>query len=219
MVKGPTPPAKPSSSGGWLTLIVIVGSLIMIGQCTAKKDAAASSENVSMTDMNAADAVEPILTPAQQPGSVGAPQPLDAHAIARAVAQEGAVVSAQGLAGAMIFSQNCYDALGRAFSWSKLDECGGFDAAAAGQLTDDDAATFAKEAAYFDAETAAGRYLAAATGAGEEDGEEDQRWATLQAKVRPATPTAKSDAAEAEADNTGTPTAAEQVATGGAAPH
>lgn len=211
MVRGPTPPAKPSSSGGWFLVILIIVVLVMVGQCSDKKDAAAA-ENVSMTDMNAADAATsaPTVSPPATPS--GGVQPLDAKTVAQGMGEERSVMAAQGLSGAMIFSQNCYDALGRAFTWSKLDECGAFDALAAARLTDDDAALHEKEAAYFDGETVAGRYLEAATGAGEEAGEADQRWARLQSKTKPSKPAARSDIPEADAGNSDFPTAAEEVA-------
>lgn len=214
---GPTPPAKPSSSGGWFLIIVIVVVLVIVGQCSDKKDTGAS-DNVSMTDMNAADASEPSpsVTPsAKAPAGV---QPLDLKAVAQGMAEEHSVAAAQDLSGAMIFSQNCYDALGRAFTWVKLDECGAFDALAAARLTDEDARLHEKEAAYFDGETAAGRYLEATTGAGEEAGEADRRWAALQARARPRNgpkaPATGDQSAAAPAD--GTATAAESVAAEGA---
>lgn len=220
MVRGPTPPTtKPSSSGGCLALILIVGLLVLIGQCTAKKDAGSSLGNVSTADMNAADGMAAAPAPTGTPSSAAAVEPLDVKAVAGAVRQERAVVSAQGLSGAMIFSQNCYDALGRGFSWSRLDECGAFDAVAAARLTDDDAAAFEKEAGYFDGETAAGRFLAAATGAGEDAGAADERWSRLQAKARPRSLPGKSEASGVDQVDAGVPTAAEQVAADDDAPH
>jgi hypothetical protein len=82
----------------------------------------------------------------------------------------------------MVYSQNCYDALGRAFTWRKLDRCGGFDMLAV-RAIDDAAAPPAGERDYFQSEAAAGRYLAAATSAGEPAEEADLRLSQLQART------------------------------------
>jgi len=222
MVRGPTPPPASSNSGGCLAVVLVIGFILLVAQCSSKGGSSSSvGENAAMTDMNAEGAAAP--APQAAPSSpIGGVEPFDAAAAARGVARERAAASAEGLPGAMIYSQNCYDALGRAFSWSKLDECGAFDAAAAARLTDDDAVSSEKEASYFDGETAAGRYLAAATGAGEQAGEADERWAKLQAKAKStAAPKRSADEAPAvdEASAAAAPTAAEQVAAEGAQVH
>lgn len=90
----------------------------------------------------------------------------------------------EGPAGEMIYSQNCYNALGRKFSWSKLDACGAFDAEAALAVEDAEGASDQPtEAAWFQSEAAAGRFLKAAVAAGQRADEADVRWSDLQAKV------------------------------------
>jgi hypothetical protein len=93
------------------------------------------------------------------------------------------VAKAEGLAGEMIYSQNCYDALSRHFTWSKLDQCGAFDAGAAQSLGDGAATGYDKEVAWFQSETSAGRYLKATTAAGEAADKADTRLNDLQTKV------------------------------------
>jgi hypothetical protein len=83
----------------------------------------------------------------------------------------------------MIYSQNCYDALGRKFTWSKLDACGAFDAEAVLAVGEDETTEGGAETAWFQSETAAGRFLKAAIAAGEPADEADARWSDLQARV------------------------------------
>ncbi|MBB3348389.1 hypothetical protein [Sphingomonas sp. BK069] len=102
----------------------------------------------------------------------------------------------------MIYSRNCYASLERRFAWNDLDRCGGFDASAAGLLDD---ATISDEAAtWFESETAAGRYLAAAIKAGSAPADADVRWSkvgeTLPAKKVEAE-TAESEPSEAALDD------------------
>ena len=214
-------PSK-SNSGGCLAVVLIIGFLVLVAQCSSKNGSSSTStENVAMTDMNSEGATAPEAAPSPPTGGV---QPLDGRAADTAIAQEKTAAAAEGLSGAMIYSQNCYDALGRAFTWSKLDTCGAFDAMAAARLTDDEAISHDKEASHFDGETAAGRYLAAATGAGEEPAEADERWAKLQARAKAALRTRKPttvvetpSAGELQANET--LTAAEQAAAEGAQLH
>lgn len=109
----------------------------------------------------------------------------------------------EGLAGEMIYSQNCYDALSRHFTWSKLDTCGAFDAVASLSLEDDALEGTEKETAWLQSEAAAGRYLKAAISAGEGADEADQRLEALQAraaKARPAAPRTSSASTEASSE-------------------
>ncbi|WP_163364485.1 hypothetical protein, partial [Escherichia coli] len=79
----------------------------------------------------------------------------------------------------MIYSQNCYDALSRAFNWAKLDLCGGFDMLAVKAADGVDTAGLNTEIEYFGSEAAAGRYLALATKAGEAAEDADKRLEAL----------------------------------------
>src|SRR3546814_14982263 len=92
-------------------------------------------------------------------------------------------VDAEGLSGAMIYSENCYDALSHKFDWSRLDTCGAFDQAAVHAADTTDLTGLSKEASYFQSEVAAGRYLAAAPAAGAEAGAADPRLAALTAEA------------------------------------
>src|SRR3546814_19909602 len=58
-------------------------------------------------------------------------------------------VDAEGLSGAMIYSENCYDALSHKFDWSTLDTCGAFDQAAVHAADTTDLTGLSKEAVYF----------------------------------------------------------------------
>ncbi|MFS2109976.1 hypothetical protein ACCC88_09835 [Sphingomonas sp. Sphisp140] len=103
-----------------------------------------------------------------------------------------AVMQAEGLSGAMIYSQNCYDALSRAFSWAKLDVCGGFDMLAVKAADNAETEGLSAEVEYFASEAAAGRYLAVATKAGEAAEDADKRLEALQRRTDALAPKAKS---------------------------
>src|SRR3546814_20646650 len=75
-------------------------------------------------------------------------------------------VDAEGLSGAMIYSENCYDALSHKFDWSKIDTCGAFYQAAVHAEDMTDLTGLSMEASYFQSEVAAGRYSASATADG-----------------------------------------------------
>ena len=94
-----------------------------------------------------------------------------------------ALAAKEGPAGEMIYSQNCYDVLARTFSWKKLDECGGFDVEASIAVRDDEQTGFVKEAAWFEGEAVAGRYLKSAVAAGLEADAADKRLASLQTQI------------------------------------
>jgi hypothetical protein len=117
---------------------------------------------------------------------------------------------AGGVQGMMIYSQNCHEALGREFTWAKLDRCGAFDQRASLELADEIGA----EATYFEQETVAGRYLAAAVKAGEPAEQADLRLASLQARINKARDTeikaaalVETTVAEDEVNNASSPNA------------
>jgi hypothetical protein len=135
-----------------------------------------ANNNAAFVDGNVSNAIA-----AQPPPP---PQPLSAPAVTRGTTHLRAAVTAEGFSGAMIYSQNCYDALAHQFTWAKLDTCGGFDMLAVRSIAEADTANLANEAGYFQSEAAAGRYLAAATAAGEPAREADMRLSDLQTRVR-----------------------------------
>jgi hypothetical protein len=127
---------------------------------------------------NAQKALEPAVSE-QKPIPV---EPLAANAVRRGGVRV-TTASKEELAGEMIYSQNCYDVVGRRFSWGKLDECGGFDVEAGLALGDAVPPGADKEVAWFDSEAGAGRYLKAAIAAGLDTDAADQRLAALQAMI------------------------------------
>ncbi len=165
--------SKPNKgSAGWGIAAVIVITLIAIAQCSPapkSEQQRAAANFTSQTSEAIASAAPPAV------------EPLATLSIKAAAKDFKAVYSAEGLAGAMIFSQNCFEGLAHEFSWARLDECGAFDAMAVQKL-DADPTSSSSEAAYFDQETAAGRYLAAVTSAGEAADAADQRLEELQTK-------------------------------------
>lgn len=182
---------------------LVIGGLIVVavivGQCSSRRDSSTQAARMVDTNMGASIA-------AQSPPP--APASLDTVSVNRGVAHMRLAFGAEGFSGAMIYSQNCYDALGRQFSWAQLDRCGAFDVLAARSIEATEPADLTTETDYFQSEAVAGRYLAAATGAGQEAGAADNRLANLQRLVgsrrlvgAPSTPDTANATAALDADN------------------
>jgi len=108
-----------------------------------------------------------------------APIPLDASAVVRGGSQLRLVASLDLPGSRQIFSQNCYDALAKAFDWHQLDRCGSFDALTV-RWSDQSTSLTAEELEYFQSETAAMRYLTIAISNGLAGHDADMRWASLE---------------------------------------
>lgn len=185
------PGDAPANQTGWIVAGLAIVALIGIGQCSSNQSAAAlNTTDVVGNEVASVVEAEPSASPTPT-----APSALDVKAVARAGRTFQTVQQGEGFPGAMIFSQNCYAALSGAFSWAKLDSCGGFDAAAVLAMDQDSGDAGSSELSYFDSEASAGRYLEAVTAAGETADNADLRWSALTAKaVRPrAAPTAEAE--------------------------
>lgn len=91
----------------------------------------------------------------------------------------------EGLSGAMIYSQNCYDSVAHRFSWERLDTCGAFDMRAEQAATNSvDIDTDQTEADYIAPEMGERRYLTAVTRAGAGADDADLRLEALQKMVK-----------------------------------
>jgi hypothetical protein len=162
---------------GCTGLVAIVGFImfvILVGKCSSSPDTSASGlANVMDSNISAGVAAQ----------ALPKVEPLNSGGIARGIAHFRLAYRAEGAAGAMVYSQNCYDALVHKFGWTKLDTCGAFDMLAVRAMDEAEPAGPGGEPDYFQSEAAAGRYLAAATGAGEASSEADKRLGDLQSKV------------------------------------
>lgn len=192
-------PVQPASGnqGCWVAfgLAGLIALVLVLGQC-AKVASTNTSAGPSASYNQMADAIGNSISAQDN----APPAPLSPTSVRTGAADYRLAMAAEGLSGAMIYSQNCYDALGSDFSWAKLDSCGAFDMMTVKFLPEDAEAGLDKETAYFADETAAGRYLKAATSAGEAADDADARLAALQARtarlpgVKPAPlPTVASD--------------------------
>nr|WP_140404569.1 hypothetical protein [Sphingomonas sp. CDS-1] len=183
--QGEHPPKLGTSpSNGWTALVVVaVISFLVLASSKCSSDRGASDAASSEASNAAQQAIGSAIA-AQVPPSV---EPLNFVSVKKA-GMHLKVVQIEGLPGEMIYSQNCYDALSRQFSWSKLDACGAFDMSAVQALGDDEAAGNEKEVEWFQSETAASRYLKAAVSAGEDADEADVRLSDLQSRVANAQP-------------------------------
>jgi hypothetical protein len=173
---------------------VVLALLISIGKCASKSEQAAPSSAATWSD-EATPAPTPTPTPVL---------PLVGVSTRRASRDFQIAMAEPG--GDKIYSENCFAALGAAFNWPKLDACGAFDQLVIRRinLTNFDGTS---DVAYFDPETAAGRYLAAATSHGSTADEADERFAALQrlsanARVPALTPPVVEDITD-DAEETG----------------
>ena len=167
-------PAPDQDSGktlGWIIAGVIgfgvIASIVGSGNGRPAADPIASSDYETAADN--------LLAPAQPE----TPIPLNKIAVKRGQTQMKLVAGLDLSGAAKIFSQNCYDALSRKFDWHQLDRCGGFDATA-GRWTEDHIAVTTAEADWFQSESAAARYLSAATSNGLPPSEADNRWEAIE---------------------------------------
>jgi hypothetical protein len=157
---------------GCIVVVLIVIALVGVSQCAHPADKTAKP----FVSPSLGNQIEAMATTVPV-------QPLNIAAMRKGGRHLKAVLDAQGLSGAMVYSQNCYDAVSRNFSWAKLDTCGAFDILAVKTAAVTDTQGLASELEYFGPEAAAGRYLAVATQAGEEAGEADKRLEALQRKT------------------------------------
>lgn len=145
-----------SGSGfGWI-LASVVGLGFLASQCDTEDTGQYSSNSAPTT----AEGWSEPETPAQ---AIEEPPEIQGATTRRAARHLRLALDAEGFAGAMIYSQNCFASVARQFNWPKLDQCGSFDALAqisAGELS------FSPEASYFDQTATQQRYLAAAAPSG-----------------------------------------------------
>jgi hypothetical protein len=197
------------SNNGCLVAIGLIAVVFFVAKCAGDSPTSSATQEVSVAQDALATAVATQVPPAITDLS---------PAVVRRGGERVAKAAVEGLAGEMIYSQNCYEVVGQAFTWPKLDECAAFDWEASLDLGDEVPPGSEREAAWFDQEAAAGRFLKAAIAAGMEEDAADQRLSDLQSRVNSrhsvaATPTSsalpRSDETEVEdwsADDVSSPT-------------
>src|SRR4051812_21645772 len=94
---------NPNNAAGWLGFAAIALVNLGIGGLRKCSPPNTTGNSASFVDSNVSNGIA-----AQTPPPL---QPLSAAAVNRGVAHFRLVVSAEGLSGAMIYSQNCYDSL------------------------------------------------------------------------------------------------------------
>jgi len=164
------------NAGCWAVIAVVV-VLVAVSRCSPTPTPGNSSDVATNT---AQESLGSAITSQTTPPV----EPLSKSSVRRGFEHLKLAMSSEGLGGEMIYSQNCYDALSRRFSWAKLDECGGADFEAIQLLGDADATGLEKETAWFENEAAAGRFLKAVTAGGQEAEAADARLNELQAVVK-----------------------------------
>lgn len=172
-------PQQQDSTGCAILAVIMVG----IGLVAGVSKCSSSTTSTNTTDLSGSNLIAQNISSAVAAQGPPPVQPLSESAVKQGTAQVRQAEKAESLSGAMIYSENCYDALSHQFSWKKLDSCGAADMLAVRTVSEIDVAGLDNEVKYFDSEAAAGRYLAAATGAGEPAGEADRRLSDLQTRV------------------------------------
>jgi hypothetical protein len=174
------PPDKSANRFGWI--LGGIGAIGLVAWISNSTNTTTSAPTATLADsaVGVENAEANLSTPAPAP-----PTPIDVSAAQRGYAQFRKLSTLGPDGSAQIYSRNCYDALGKAFDWHQLDRCGGFDALASrwteeSDSVDSDALTF------FQSETAATRYLQAASANGLPASDADQRWARIQAMAQKA---------------------------------
>lgn len=162
-----TPPLPKSGSPiGWL-----IG--IGVGLFVLFKIAGAPDPNRATTDETVElNVMEPVITPVEVPE----PALADVH---RAARHAGLALGAEGAEGAQIYSQACFASLERKFSWSKLDQCGSFDALVIRTETPAELGSLGEWNGWFTAEAAQARYDSAAKAGGSDQPAADSRQSAL----------------------------------------
>lgn len=169
------PSTEESSVFGYVIMGLIVVLFVGASSCSKGDDQSSSwatDGNYEQTAENLEAATE-----------ATAPLPMDPSAVRRGASQLKLIASLDLPGSSQIFSQNCYDALAKAFDWHQLDRCGGFDALAV-RWTEQSATVGESELEYFQSEAAATRYLTIATTNGLAGSEADIRWSNLESAAR-----------------------------------
>jgi hypothetical protein len=173
------PPGGSSPNNGGLKAAGIVIGLVLLVAIFGNRDNSSSSSS-SYSNTPAPISAMPVDAPAA-PGRP-AYEALAAPAVQRGSAHLRLATRTEGLVGARIYSENCFAALQRSFSWSRLDQCGAADMAAV-PMAENASDGSSADLAYFGPETAASRYLQAVVGAGAAPEIADERLSALQALV------------------------------------
>ena len=192
-----------SSGLGWLAVLVII-VIFLLATCGRKE--------ASNTDSNLVPAApESLVVNDVAAAALEPPSPLDMSAVKRGYGQWRLVAKVKLADSSEVYSRNCYEALEKTFDWHQLDRCGGFDALATRWVDESTSSTDA-ELTYFQTETTATRYLAAATAHGLPADQADLRWATLEAVVKAVKlPSAAAPAITATETDSTTPALANEV--------
>jgi hypothetical protein len=164
---------KPADGNGLKIAGALIGGVLLIAYLVGPPSTQVSTNYNGSTAATLPTDVSPAPAPAPPPVEA-----LSRASITRGTSHYRAATGAEGLLGGRIYSENCFAALSRSFSWAKLDQCGAFDIAAARAAEEAfDSPTAVLD--YFGSETAATRYLRAATAAGAAPGAADERYGSL----------------------------------------
>ena len=201
MAEEVNPKPVPSKYQGCLWLGGVAIIIFAISQCDKKSGSyqpnAVASDAVAPTD--AALPISPMTEQSTVDVKIGT------GAFAKAVAVDDAT-------SAVIFSKNCYAALDARFTWTKLDQCGAFDAATAKAVLAERMTGGVSETAYLSEENGAQRFISSGVSHGSSADGMDLRWdkttrsvALLEKQARPKpkpTPVASEESAGEDATYT-----------------
>src|SRR3546814_16836169 len=123
--------ARPASSSrdenGCASLAIVIG--IIVGAVLLLQRCGSSDTTSEAPPAVVSNAIDASLTAAIAPQEPAKITPLSSKRARTGAAELMLAVDAEGLSGAMIYSETCYVALSTTFAWSTLDTCGAFDQA------------------------------------------------------------------------------------------
>ena len=137
------------SNAAWLGWILAAGiAFVLIKSCSGQNPTTEVPASSADLDLRTAADV-------QMPAYIQLP-PVDSPSVSKAARHLKLALDAEGFAGAMIYSQNCFASLTGGFSWAKLDQCEAFDALS--QLAISQADETGTEVTYFDKDALQSRF-------------------------------------------------------------
>src|SRR3546814_14590511 len=129
---------------GCVSRTIVMGIIVwavLVLQCCGSSETTSEAPPAVVSN-----AIVASLTAAIAPQAPATITPLSSKRARTGASELMLAVDAEGLSGAMIYSENCYDALSHKFDWSKLDTCGAFDQAAVHAADTTDLTGLSKEA-------------------------------------------------------------------------
>lgn len=159
---------SPDSNNGCIVIGGIIGLLSLVAYCSDSSDGSPVQQPAYVSTAGVAEEISQQV------------QPLDLEAVKTGYNHFKKVAATGVQGGSLIYSQNCFAAIEKEFSWPGLDRCGSFDQIAVRIAYQNSGYFNEKELEYFESEATAGRYLASSTKNSTAGDDVDVRFGELQ---------------------------------------